>query len=69
MAQEVINCLAQEGHHTLAAPHSCAWGKIAQNIDHIRLPKQLVNQYKVHSDPFIAKGILSDHMGVFVEIK
>lgn len=44
-------------------------GKIIQNIDHILLPKQMVNQYEVHSDSFIDKDILSDHMGVFVEIK
>ncbi len=44
-------------------------GKITQNIDHILLPKHMANQYKVHSEPFIAKGILSDHMGIFVEIQ
>ena len=44
-------------------------GKIAQNIDHILLPKQMTIDYKVHSESFIGKNILSDHMGVFVEIK
>lgn len=43
-------------------------GRIVHNIDHILLPKHMVSQYKVYSDPFIDKGILSDHMGVFVEI-
>jgi endonuclease/exonuclease/phosphatase family metal-dependent hydrolase len=43
-------------------------GEIVQNIDHILLPKQMVSQYKVHSDTFIDKDILSDHLGVFVEI-
>jgi len=43
--------------------------KILKNIDHILLPKQMVNQHEVHSGSFIDTGILSDHMGVFVEVE
>lgn len=42
--------------------------EIAQNIDHILLPKEIAKSHKIESKVFIEKDTLSDHKGILVDI-
>ena len=39
-----------------------------ENIDHILLPLKFSEQFNIMPNKFVEKGILSDHMGIVVEI-
>ena len=39
-----------------------------ENIDHILLPVKFSEQFNIKPNKFVEKGILSDHMGIVVEI-